>query len=147
MDDKAPAEALGLPDPGPHQAAEAPPDFVPLKLVLRPSGMVVELTRPDMLFGRHSEADIRLPLPDVSRRHCRFVFEAGAWRVVDLKSLNGVFVNDEPVTHAPVCHGDTIRIGGFTFDAELPVVLREPSPGLKSILGTLPTNSDFRRAC
>ena len=47
----------------------------------------------DMLIGRHSQADIRLPLPDVSRRHCRFFFGEGVWQVLDLNSLNGVFLN------------------------------------------------------
>ena len=94
-------------------------NFVPLRLVLQQSGVAVELTRSDMLVGRHSEADIRLPLPDVSRRHCRFVFSDGCWQVQDLKSLNGTFVNDEPVDKALVCHGDTVRVGGFTFEADL----------------------------
>jgi pSer/pThr/pTyr-binding forkhead associated (FHA) protein len=98
--------------------SELPPDFVPLRLVLQPSGMAVELTRPSMVLGRHSEADVRLPLPDVSRRHCRFFFE-GQWRVQDLNSLNGTFVNDEPIREVALQQGDEIRIGGFTFLVEI----------------------------
>jgi pSer/pThr/pTyr-binding forkhead associated (FHA) protein len=104
---------------GPHWRAghggEAPPDLVPLRLVLQPSGMVIELTRAEVLLGRHSGADVRLPLPDVSRRHCRFVWESGRWRLYDLNSLNGVYVNDEKVADATLCHDDRVRIGGFTF--------------------------------
>jgi pSer/pThr/pTyr-binding forkhead associated (FHA) protein len=95
-----------------------PADFVPLRLILRTTGAAVELTRPDMVLGRHSEADIRLPLPDVSRRHCRFYFQDGSWHIKDLKSLNGTFLNDEPVEESPICHGDTLRIGGFVFSVE-----------------------------
>jgi len=80
---------------------------------------MVEFTQPDMLVGRHSEADVRLPLPDVSRRHCRFVFEDGEWRVIDLQSLNGVYVNGEQIQEAALHHGDTVRIGGFHFIAQL----------------------------
>jgi pSer/pThr/pTyr-binding forkhead associated (FHA) protein len=96
-----------------------PADFIPLRLVLKASGTTVDLTRPDMILGRHSAADIRLPLPDVSRRHCRFHFEEGAWHVEDLKSLNGTFVNEQAVEQALVCHGDTLRIGGFIFSVDL----------------------------
>src|SRR5262249_49171968 len=96
-----------------------PPHFVPLRLVMRPGGATVELTRPDMLLGRHSEADVRLPLPDVSRRHCRFVFSDGAWHIRDLKSLNGTYVNEQSIEYTAICHGDTVRIGGFLFDVDL----------------------------
>jgi len=96
-----------------------PEDFVPLRLLLQPSGAVVELTQPDILMGRHSQADVRLPLPDVSRRHCRFLFSQGVWQVIDLNSLNGVFLNGEPVRQASLRSGDLIRIGGFIFAVDL----------------------------
>jgi pSer/pThr/pTyr-binding forkhead associated (FHA) protein len=96
-----------------------PADFIPLRLVLKASGAAVELTRPDMVLGRHSQADVRLPLPDVSRRHCRFYFLEGAWHVQDLKSLNGTYVNEKTIEEALLCHGDTLQIGGFVFTAEL----------------------------
>jgi pSer/pThr/pTyr-binding forkhead associated (FHA) protein len=124
MDDsQRDAEAAGLPDSGPPAAPsgapEAPADFVPLRLVLRPAGVAVELTRHDVLVGRHSEADLRLPLPDVSRRHCRFTFAEGRWHVRDLNSLNGTYLNDQPVGYAPVSQGDRVRVGGFTFEVDL----------------------------
>jgi len=93
--------------------------ITPLRLVLRPNGPVVELTRSEMILGRHSEADVRLPLPDVSRRHCRFVYSEGAWQLFDLDSLNGVFVNGCRVQHATLQHGDTVTMGGFVFAVEI----------------------------
>src|SRR5947209_10480206 len=129
MDDPTPPrEAEGLPVQGPYgprAGEELPPDFVPLRLVIQPGGVAIELGRPDLLAGRHSAADVRLPLPDVSRRHCRFLFVEGCWQVVDLNSLNGVFVNDEPVLQAPLRQGDLVRIGGFTFAVDLG---RPPGP-------------------
>ncbi len=116
------AEAAGLSVPGTHGRSRptlpVPADFVPLRLVLQPSGASIQLTQPDMLIGRHSQADIRLPLPDVSRRHCRFIFGAGDWQVLDLNSLNGVFLNGEPIRQATLRPGDLLRIGGFTFAVE-----------------------------
>src|SRR5262249_23881460 len=72
-----------------------------------------------LVFGRHSSADVRLPLPDVSRRHCRFDFGDGRWQVIDLDSLNGVFVNGAPVRQAELHDRDVLRIGGFVFDVDL----------------------------
>lgn len=117
MDDPRPPFEAAHPLQGPHDdfPAEAPPGFVPLRLVLQPGGLCVELTRPEILLGRHSRADVRLALPDVSRRHCRFVFRDGQWRVFDLNSLNGVHVNGERMHEANLYDGDELRVGGFTF--------------------------------
>jgi predicted component of type VI protein secretion system len=122
MDNRHPAlEAAGLPVPGPHwdPPPELPDGFFPLRLVLRPGGFVVDLTRPQMVFGRHSDADVRLPLPDISRRHCRFVFEGGGWKVQDLSSLNGLYVNGERVAEAVLKQDDVVRVGGFLFTADV----------------------------
>jgi FHA domain len=124
MDDAPkPVYAGRLPMHGPHwhrgPDPETPPGFHPLRLVLQPSGYSIELTRPDMVLGRHSEADIRLPLPDVSRRHCRFAFLDGFWQAFDLNSLNGTFVNDQRIRHIVFKHRDVIRMGGFTFEVQL----------------------------
>ena len=147
MDDaRSPEEASGLPAYGPPTGPpdEVPAGFVPLRLVLQPSGLAVELSRPTMLLGRHSDVDVRLPLPDVSRRHCRFTFTDGCWHIYDLKSLNGVWVNGHAVDEAVVRPGDKVRIGGFTFVAEsaempLPSVSPEVARGvLSNLLKSLP---------
>ena len=107
--------------------AGPPPDCVPLRLVLQPGGAVIEVFRPEALVGRHSTADVRLPLPDVSRRHCRLQWVEGCWQVFDLNSLNGVYVNDEAVLQAPLHAGDLLRVGGFTFAVEF-AAAPEPEP-------------------
>jgi pSer/pThr/pTyr-binding forkhead associated (FHA) protein len=123
MDDIRHADAHSMPLQGPHrplEPAEAlPADFLPLRLIQQPAGTTIELTVPDMVVGRHSEADVRLPMPDVSRRHCRFVFGNGNWVVMDLNSLNGVYVNDEPVGQATLTQGDRVKIGSFVFAVDL----------------------------
>lgn len=125
MDDTKQAAPGGeLPLQGPHSSRPPshdawPASFFPLKLLLQPSGPVLELTRPDMLMGRHSEADVRLPLPDISRRHCRFVFADQSWQVFDLDSLNGVFVNGKQVRQATLHDHDTLTIGGLHFEIDL----------------------------
>jgi len=135
---------------GEREADGLPADFLPLRLLAQATGSVVELNRPDMVLGRHSEADVRLPLPDVSRRHCRFTFRAGAWHIQDLKSLNGTFLNDLAVEEAQVCHGDVLRIGGFHFTVDLRASRRadkEMMLPLKPILPTIsPDAEEARRA-
>ncbi len=125
MDDsRHPPEVVGLPVQGPYERPGSrkpvPCDFVPLRLELQPGTFAIELTAPDMVLGRHSASDIRLPLPDVSRRHCRFVYAGGHWQVIDLQSLNGVWVNDQPVQRAPLYPGDRLQIGGLVFTVDLP---------------------------
>jgi pSer/pThr/pTyr-binding forkhead associated (FHA) protein len=93
---------------------------IPLRLTLVSGGSSITLTQQDMLVGRHSDADVRLHLPDVSRRHCRFRFCDGTWRVYDLQSTNGVFVNDERVGQAELHNADVVRIGGYTFEVQVP---------------------------
>lgn len=112
----------------------------PLRLVLEPSGTVLELKFPDLVMGRHSEADVRLPLPDVSRRHCRLLHVGGRWQVQDLKSLNGVFVNDQPIDEVTLQHGDRLRVGGFTFTVDLPNAATEPDDDgvLRRLVRNLP---------
>jgi pSer/pThr/pTyr-binding forkhead associated (FHA) protein len=131
MDDHTPRrEGEALPPPGPPpEGAELPAAFTPLRLVLQPGGPAVELTRPDMVLGRHSTADVRLPLPDVSRPHCRFVYRERAWQVFDLDSLNGVFVNGERVRQATLHDHDLLGIGGFNLKVELrQAPAAEPAP-------------------
>jgi pSer/pThr/pTyr-binding forkhead associated (FHA) protein len=100
--------------------------FTPLRLVLYPNGASIELDRPDMVVGRHAASDVRLHLPDVSRRHCRFLFSEGRWQLLDLHSTNGVFVNDVRVDRAVLRQRDLVRIGSYTFEVKL---CQEPYQG------------------
>jgi pSer/pThr/pTyr-binding forkhead associated (FHA) protein len=95
---------------------------------------------------------VRLPLPDVSRRHCRFVWRDGVWQVIDMNSLNGVFVNGERVQQVPLRTGDMIRLGGFTFRVQLPGGMSSAEERatatsvLRSIADALPDLPEQRRA-
>jgi pSer/pThr/pTyr-binding forkhead associated (FHA) protein len=122
-----------------HAQEPLPANFFPLRLVLQPGGATIDVNRPEMLVGRHTECDIRLPLPDVSRRHCRLQFVEGCWQVVDQNSLNGIQVNGEQVLQAPLEPGDLLRIGSFTFQIEFLTLASLPADSghVRSILETL----------
>ncbi len=117
---------------GEFDHADADEVVPPLLLTLVPGGSSISLTLADILVGRHSEADVRLLLPDVSRRHCRFRFHAGHWYVHDLQSMNGVFVNDERVGQAEIHEADIVRIGGYTFE----VHIGPPNAALPAVANT-----------
>jgi pSer/pThr/pTyr-binding forkhead associated (FHA) protein len=71
------------------------------------------LDQPVTTAGRHPGSTIYLDDVTVSRRHAEFRMENGNFSVVDVGSLNGTYVNREPVESAPLSDGDEIQIGKF----------------------------------
>ena len=63
--------------------------------------------------GRHPDSDIFLDDVTVSRRHVEFHREGGGFTVHDVGSLNGTYVNREPVDVASLAGGDEVQIGKF----------------------------------
>ncbi|MFV2195419.1 FHA domain-containing protein [Nocardiopsis sp. LOL_012] len=63
--------------------------------------------------GRHPNSDIFLDDVTVSRRHVEFFRRGGGFGVRDVGSLNGTYVNREPVDEAELGGGDEIQIGKF----------------------------------
>jgi predicted RNA-binding Zn-ribbon protein involved in translation (DUF1610 family) len=64
-------------------------------------------------IGRSLSADIRFDDPTVSRRHAMIHREVGGTRILDDRSLNGVFVNGERVDMRELSDGDELTIGRF----------------------------------
>jgi FHA domain/Zinc-ribbon containing domain len=65
-------------------------------------------------IGRSVAAEIRLDDPTVSRRHAVIVrTPEGELKVLDDRSLNGVFVNGDPVDWSPLGNGDELAIGRY----------------------------------
>jgi pSer/pThr/pTyr-binding forkhead associated (FHA) protein len=71
------------------------------------------LDQPSTSAGRHPDSDIFLDDVTVSRRHAEFRLENGEFQVVDVGSLNGTYVNREPVDSAVLANGDEVQIGKF----------------------------------
>ena len=71
------------------------------------------LDRASTSAGRHPDSDIFLDDVTVSRRHAEFRNDAGEFVVVDVGSLNGTYVNREPVDTAVLANGDEVQIGKF----------------------------------
>jgi len=71
------------------------------------------LDQPITSAGRHPDSDIFLDDVTVSRRHAEFRLENNEFNVVDVGSLNGTYVNREPVDSAVLANGDEVQIGKF----------------------------------
>ena len=68
-----------------------------------------------MSIGREPANGIRVDDDSVSRRHCLIKRDNGSFRVVDLESYNGTFVNGVPVGEQALHHGDQVAVGKIVF--------------------------------
>jgi predicted nucleic acid-binding Zn-ribbon protein len=77
------------------------------------SPRIVALTREWTRIGRSLAADVRFDDPTVSRRHALVVRQPDGVRVLDDRSLNGVFVNGERIEGRLLQDGDEIIVGRY----------------------------------
>jgi len=67
---------------------------------------------PDAVLGRHPDCAIPLADDFVSGQHARLTWDAGAWWLVDLGTLNGTLVNGERIERpTQLRDGDVVRLG------------------------------------
>jgi pSer/pThr/pTyr-binding forkhead associated (FHA) protein len=76
--------------------------------------VVLGLEREWTRIGRSLAADVRFDDSTVSRRHALIVAQADGVRVLDDRSLNGVYVNGNRVEWSPLADGDRIAVGRHT---------------------------------
>jgi pSer/pThr/pTyr-binding forkhead associated (FHA) protein len=86
----------------------------------------VALTREWTRVGRSLAADVRFDDPTVSRRHALIVRHPDGVRLLDDRSLNGVFVNGARVDGKALQDGDEIIVGRYRL-AFLSVPPQDPS--------------------
>ena len=110
----AASAAVAAPAPAhaaPYTAASAPRGASAL-LIERTSGRTFTVKAPATIIGReHSQAQVVLRDPNVSRRHAEIAFDGRDWRIRDLGSTNGTLVNDVDVTECALRDGDLITVG------------------------------------
>jgi pSer/pThr/pTyr-binding forkhead associated (FHA) protein len=73
----------------------------------------VAMSGDSMRIGRSLSADLRFEDPTVSRRHAVLVSESDGIRVLDDRSLNGVFVNGERIVSQLLSDGDEVVVGRY----------------------------------
>jgi len=114
---------LSLGGPDTDETASTEPDHaidaVPLggaMLVVRRgpnAGSRFMLEVPLITAGRHPDSDIFLDDVTVSRRHAQFVSDPGGYRVKDVGSLNGTYVNRQRIDDVVLANGDEVQIGKY----------------------------------
>jgi pSer/pThr/pTyr-binding forkhead associated (FHA) protein len=68
------------------------------------------------VIGRREDCDLRIPLGEVSRKHCRMVRDGDTLRLEDLGSSNGTYLNGVRVEReATLNPGDSIQVGPVVF--------------------------------
>jgi pSer/pThr/pTyr-binding forkhead associated (FHA) protein len=68
------------------------------------------------VLGRRHDCALRIPVPTVSRHHCRLSRNGQALKILDLDSKSGTFVNGKRISgETPFRAGDYLRIGPVTF--------------------------------
>jgi pSer/pThr/pTyr-binding forkhead associated (FHA) protein len=110
------ADFLQKPDTGISASRERPPPGSALLVVKRGpnAGSQIALDKAINSAGRHPDSDIFLDDVTVSRRHAEFqVKQNNDVQVVDVGSLNGTYVNREPVDSATLANGDEVQLGKF----------------------------------
>lgn len=111
---EAPAAAQQLPPKLPEPAA-------PLAVLVFDSAPGrVAVVRPEVVIGRHSEDDIRVPDVRVSRHHARLVAKrGGGFEIHNLTAVrsepNIMLINGEAREHADIADGDIVSLGGVNF--------------------------------
>ncbi len=94
-----------------------------------------------LVIGRSRSCELTLKSLDASRRHAEIVNVGVGYRIRDLGSSNGTFVNGDPVDERMLKTGDRIQIGGeFITFCELDQALDSPETAdgeAKSIRGEL----------
>jgi len=78
-----------------------PTEFIPLNTSL--------------VFGRGDEIDVKLDDPAVSRQHAKIEAGPNGYRLLDLKSRAGSFVNGRRFEEHDLVIGDQIQLGPFSF--------------------------------
>ncbi|MFQ6395530.1 FHA domain-containing protein [Nocardia sp. KC 131] len=117
-------DTIVVPDPGYNLDDEATVEYRPG----RPRGVsrssppaahpstVVRITSPTLRIGRAADNDIVVPDLMVSRHHAELqVIAEGRYRVVDLDSHNGTYVNGHRIDAADLSESDLIGMGHTTY--------------------------------
>src|SRR5438270_6339355 len=74
------------------------------------------ITRDVTVIGRREDCDLRIPVSEVSRKHCRVIKDGDTIRVEDLGSSNGTYHNGQRITGSVTLEpGDSVQVGPVVF--------------------------------
>ncbi|MGW6569163.1 FhaA domain-containing protein [Streptomyces sp. NPDC054975] len=98
--------AAGGPGPMPASGAQ-------VRRWIEINGTRHQISRPTLVLGRSTDADVRIDDPGVSRRHCE-IRTGTPSTIQDLGSTNGIVVDGQHTTRATLRDGSRIVVGSTT---------------------------------
>ncbi|MER6119905.1 DUF2662 domain-containing protein [Streptomyces sp. A0642] len=102
--------------PGPDRrppVTPGPPPSAQVRRWIEINGTRHQISRPTLVMGRSTEADVRIDDPGVSRRHCE-IRTGTPSTIQDLGSTNGIVVDGQHTTRATLRDGSRIVVGSTT---------------------------------
>lgn len=72
----------------------------------------IKLGEEEVVIGRTSDCDIQIMANNVSRRHARISYSNEEYKIEDLGSTNGIYVNGVKVERCVLRKHDVLEIGG-----------------------------------
>ncbi|NWF26849.1 DUF3662 domain-containing protein [Streptomyces sp. PKU-EA00015] len=106
--DRRPGPAAGQRAPGPGALPSAQ-----VRRWIEINGTRHQISRPTLVLGRSTDADVRIDDPGVSRRHCE-IRTGTPSTIQDLGSTNGIVVDGQHTTRATLRDGSRIVVGSTT---------------------------------
>ncbi|MEU3841478.1 DUF3662 and FHA domain-containing protein [Streptomyces sp. NPDC028635] len=105
----------GYPQPASPQRppATAPASGGRTRYWIEINGTRHQISRPTLVLGRSTDADVRIDDPGVSRRHCE-IRTGTPSTIQDLGSTNGIVVDGQHTTRATLRDGSRIVVGSTT---------------------------------
>jgi len=79
------------------------------------AGSEYELDRPELILGRGPGVELAFDDDTLSRAHAAFDLTEEGFRIRDMASTNGVFLNGKPIQVAELKHGDRLELGAYIF--------------------------------
>ena len=84
--------------------------------------------QPEVHIGRDAQNDMVIADSTVSGKHAVLTYRDGTFRLQDIGSSNGTFVNGKKITNTVLSNNDTVRFGRATYKFQLPRGKRQPVP-------------------
>ncbi|MDQ0795285.1 DUF3662 and FHA domain-containing protein [Streptomyces sp. B1I3] len=94
-------------------AASGPLPDAQVRRWIEINGTRHQISRPTLVMGRSTDADVRIDDPGVSRRHCE-IRTGTPSTIQDLGSTNGIVVDGQHTTRATLRDGSRIVVGSTT---------------------------------
>ncbi|AWI29988.1 DUF2662 domain-containing protein [Streptomyces sp. ICN441] len=99
--------------PGGRPTGSGPMPGTQVRRWIEINGTRHQISRPTMVLGRSTDADVRIDDPGVSRRHCE-IRTGTPSTIQDLGSTNGIVVDGQHTTRATLRDGSRIVVGSTT---------------------------------